>query len=87
MNEDIFKLVSKLNEIYEYNYNCLKPLINELIENNSNDINSIEKYLDLLLGIPTDDSHDLYMKLCNYYKNINKENADFYIKEYKKVMK
>ena len=87
MNEEVFKLVSTLNDLYESNYKNIEPLVLELINNNIKDINLIESYLDTLLSIPTDKSYILLKRLCDYYKTINKENADFYIREYKKIMK
>lgn len=86
MNKEIFKMVKDLNNLYEVNYNYIKVLVLDLINNNNKDIKLIEYYLDTLLNIPTEKSYKLYIKLCNYYKNVNKDNAEFYIKEYKKIM-
>ena len=87
MTDEIFKLVNELNKLYEISYNNIEPLVLELISNNTKDINQIEEYLDILSNIPTDKSYKLFLLLCNYYKTTNKENANYYIKEYKKLYK
>ena len=87
MNNELIHLFEELNILYEKYVNDLEPTIIDLINNNSKDINLIEKYLDQLLSIPTNKSYELFILLSNYYLNINKENAIFYIKEYKKLYK
>ena len=87
MNNELIHLFEELNILYEKYVNDLEPTIIDLINNNSKDINLIEKYLDQLLSIPTNKSYELFSLLSNYYLNINKENAIFYIKEYKKLYK
>ena len=86
MNREIIELIRELNNLYEIIVKELEPAIIDIINNNSKDINMIEKYLDQLLSIPTNKSKELFNILSNYYLNINKESAKFYIKEYKKII-
>ena len=87
MNKYLINLIEELDILYEDIYNYYEPLVLESINNNIKDINLIEDYLDNLLSIPTEKSHNLYMRLCDYYKSINEKNSLFYIKEYKKILK
>ena len=87
MNEDMINRIKQINSIYESSYSNIEPQVLYIINNNVKDVKTIEKYLDLLLDIPTDEGVKLYKILCNYYKNINKENSEFYVREYKKLLK
>ena len=83
--DEIFSLAKQLNDLYEYNYNIIKPEILAIIKNKVTDINIIERYLDRLLDIPTDKGFILLNKLCDYYSNIDKEGAKFYLDSYKEM--
>ena len=83
--DNIISLCNELNNLFEYQYNLLKPQVLEIINNKVKDIDIIEKYLDMLLNIQTDKGCNLFLRLCNYYYSINKENAQIYIDTYNEI--
>ena len=48
-------------------------------------VNYIETTLDRLLDIPTDKAYELFILLCDYYMNIDKEAAKFYLDSYEEI--
>ncbi len=85
MNEDIMNMARELNELYKTMYVLYSPEVNRIIKNKITDTSIIETCLDNLLNVPTDDSYDLFLKLCSYYRTINKLSADDYLEVYKEL--
>lgn len=85
MNEDIIRMAKELNELYKTMYVLYSPEVNRIINNKITDIHTIESCLDNLLNAPTDDCYELFLKLCSYYRTINKLSADDYLKVYKEL--
>ena len=83
--DDILNIAKELSEIYEISYNIIKLEVLFIIENNITDIKIIENCLDRLLDIPTDKGFMLLNKLCDYYSNIDKEGAKFYLDSYREM--
>ena len=82
--EDTFdEIVNSLKDLYEKEYQRLKPLVNDIISNNITNINTIETVLDELLCCYDERCMNLFLKLCNYYSGINEEYANEYMKFYK----
>lgn len=82
--EDTFdEIVNSLKDLYEKEYQRLKPLVNDIITNSISNINTIETVLDELLCCYDERCMKLFLELCNYYSGINKEYAKEYMKFYK----
>ncbi len=72
----------KINELYtlwKESYCMVEPVVLDIIHSKNEDIHLIEDYLDTLLGIPTDESYELFKEFCEYYSTINEEYASFYL--------
>ena len=85
MDDKIIELAKQLNDLYELSYNQIKLDIERIIKSKNTNLKLIENYLDRLLNIPTDKSYKLLKKLCDYCSNIDKELADFYLKEFEEI--
>ena len=85
MNEDIINMARELNELYKTMYVLYSPEVDRIIKNKITEIPTIESCLDNLLNVPTDDCYDLFLKLCSYYRTINKASADDYLEVYKEL--
>lgn len=79
MNESIKNMFSELNKLYGEVYKTNLILVNDIIARRSRDIKSIERILDTLLSCYDEKCTELFIKLCNYYMTINKENACIYM--------
>ena len=79
MNESIEKMFSELNELYGEVYKTNLILVNDIIARRNRDIKSIERILDTLLSCYNEKCTQLFIKSCNYYMTINKENACIYM--------
>ena len=79
------ELARGLVKIYEEKYNLLCPIVLEVVNKKEENINVIEHLLDLLLDLPTTKGEELFYYLVNYYSSLNKEDADFYMNEYKNL--
>jgi len=68
---------------HPYVYNPTK--VDQLFENKNEDKQIIERYLDTLLSLTMHGIADkLFIKLLDYYKNIDADGAEFYWNEYDK---
>ena len=85
MNENIIEMARSLNELYETMYSLSAKDVERIIKNNITDEYQIETCLDNLLNCPTDKCYDLFLKLCVYYKKINKKASEEYISIYKEL--
>lgn len=79
MNESIEKIFGELNKLYVEIYKTNLILVNDIIDNRCTNIKSIEGILDTLLSCYDEKCTQLFIKLCNYYMTINKENACIYM--------
>lgn len=79
MNDSIEKMFSELNKLYGDVYKTNLILVNDIIARRSTNIKSIERILDTLLSCYDEKCTQLFIKLCNYYMTINKENACIYM--------
>lgn len=73
------KCFSELNKLYGDVYKKNLILVNNIIARRSTDMKSIERILDTLLSCYYEKCTQLFIKLCNYYMTINKENACIYM--------
>ena len=76
---EIKQLAKTLYDLWKQNYQLVEPIVLDIINSRSKSSSLIESYLDDLLNIPTDESYELFKKLCAYYSTIDKEGADFYL--------
>ena len=83
INDYLNQSVCLLMDSYNESYNYYEPIVKMIIKTNNKDINYIENTLDNIMDIYTDKGFDLFIELLNYYKNINKENAN----EYQEILK
>ena len=81
---NIRKLAQEMVYLYDLKYEIAKPKVYEIINKKITDTNYVERVLDRFLDIPTDKGYELLKILYNYWININKESADFYLKEFEK---
>lgn len=81
-------LFNKLIECKVKGFNLIKNDVDYIINNNIVDRDYIEHTLDYLFDFCYDEESELYYyKLCDYYKNIDKKGATFYLKLFKKYYK
>lgn len=82
----IGNLFKKFQEQAKAQLPAMEMEVNQIIEQQVTEVNFIENYLDSLLGLCQHDiGNDLYIKLLEYYKTVNEENAKFYWDEYDKL--
>lgn len=79
IDDNIKQLVNLLMDSYNEAYNYYEPIVKMIIKTKCKDINYIDHTLDNVMDIYTDKGFDLFIELLNYYKTINKENADEYL--------
>lgn len=79
MNESVKNMFDELNKLYDEVYKTNLILVNDIIARRNRDIKSIERILDTLLSCYDEKCTQLFIKLCNYYMTINKENACIYM--------
>ncbi len=83
-------IVSSLQRVQHHAQIVLPSLrleVNEIIAHNSTDKKRIENLLDTLfdflyLGVGDDE----FKSLVSYYRTVNRKNANFYAREYKKLL-
>ncbi len=85
MNQSFLDMARSLNELYKTMYALYAPDVERIIKNNIIDEDQIESCLENLLNCPTDECYELFLKLCTYYKKINKKSAEEYIEIYKEL--
>ena len=81
ISKDILELAKEINNIYDMEYNNLKPQVDFIIKNRMLDLKLIEKVLERLL-IPTDKCYELFKKLCYYTATFNSNFAYEYLNLY-----
>ena len=79
IDDNIKQLANLLMNSYNEAYDYYKPIVNMIIKTKNKDINYIEHILDNVMDIYTDKGFDLFIELLNYYKTINKDNAQEYL--------
>ena len=81
--EDLREPILKIKKLQEESLSIVISDIDFIIKNNVKDKNKIENLLDKLLNIGMlVDVDDVYYKFLDYYKTINKYNAEEYRKYY-----
>lgn len=78
-------LARQLYDLWNYTYSLIESPVLEIIDSKYEDTKLIENYLDLLLGIPTDEGYELFQNLCTYYSTINKQYAEEYQTIWKEI--
>ena len=66
-------------------YRQVKPDVLYIMARKVRNVRYIESTLDRLLEIPTDESYELYILLCDYYATIDKEGAKFYLDSWDEI--
>lgn len=85
MDRNLFDL---LFECKVRGFNLIKDRVDYIISNNIVDSNYIEHTLDYLIDFCYDEkSESYYYRICDYYKNIDKKGASFYLNLFKKTYK
>ena len=87
MAKELVKLIRQTNKNLEAYLPSLQKAVANVIDQKSTDTKAIEHLLDslsslLYAGI----SHQLYLKLLEYYKTIDSEGANFYWNLYEEIM-
>lgn len=83
MEKEFIDLFKSLNKMLDYSFVELSNTTNTIINNKSTNTHLIESVLDLILSNFIDERfHLLFLKLCNYYKIVNEENALDYMNIY-----
>ena len=78
MNSEIFDKWQQLDRKMREFIELITPSINNVIEHKIVEPKIIEYYLDILLDFRTEESVELFVRLCSYYETISYENAEFY---------
>ena len=81
--EGILDMARGLVELWNISYEYLKIDVANIINKKITDPVIIEHCLDNFLNVPTDKSYKLLQKLCEYYKKIDEDGAEFYLEEYR----
>ena len=78
--ENIRGIAGHLQQLQQQALAEYKPLIENIVFHQSNDVNEIEHTLDGLLDIAANgEGLELYRKLCRYLYSINPESAAAYV--------
>ena len=83
--DNIKEIINELLKIYDSEYKRLKPNVDYIIKNNIKDIKYIEQILEQLLNIPYEPCNKLFIRLCKYVENFNKEMSDEYMDLFNKL--
>ena len=83
--DKIYALAKELSELYKIMYRQVKPDVLYIMARKVRNVRYIESTLDRLLEIPTDESYELYILLCDYYATIDKEGAKFYLDSWDEI--
>lgn len=83
MEKEFIDLFKSLNKMLDYSFVELSNTTNTIINNKSTNTHLIESVLDLILSNFIDERFPpLFLKLCNYYRIVNEENALDYMNIY-----
>ena len=85
LSNEIKSKIQSLIELYDISYNQIKPQVLYIINNNIKDVGFICHVLDELLNIPTDKCYRLFIELCNYTINIDKNISSEYLEIYQEI--
>jgi hypothetical protein len=83
---EIKAIVSQFSSLASEALKVYTPIVNEIIEKQSQDENHIQRTLDYLLDFCFDDKMlNLYKRLCRYYWDINPQVTADYINYYREM--
>ena len=83
MIEEIKKLIEGRNQLAERALEVYKPLVAEIIDSKTKDVNKICLTLDYMLDFCFDDKMLLlYRRLCRYLLDIDKEATASYVEAF-----
>lgn len=85
----LIKLIEELNQLQLTQLKIAKEIVEFVTHNHIVDERMIEKVFDELVGLTYwfgDDMESIYFMLLDYYKNINRKNANDYKKFYLEVI-
>ena len=83
---DIKAIVGQFSNLANEALRVYKPIVNEIIEKQSQDENHIQRTLDYLLDFCFDEKLlTLYRRLCRYYWDINPQATANYIDYYREM--
>ena len=83
LTTEIKSIMNDLIQIYDIEYKKIKPHVDYIIKSNIKDMVYIEKTIEQLLNIPYKPSYKLFIKLCDYVSQFNKQISLEYLKIYK----
>ncbi len=85
-NTFVKKIGQQLSALHEEAFAVYKPLVDEIVDNNSNHVQHIESTLDGLLGFAGHpNALVLYKRLCRHYWGIDQSATAFYINAYREM--
>jgi hypothetical protein len=84
MIEEIAKLIESHRNLAEQAREQYRPLVNSIIDSQTNDVNHICYTLDFMLDFCFDEQMlQLYRKLCRYLYSLDPETATDYVNAYR----
>lgn len=85
VSDDIIEMARGLMDLYKDYLKILKPEVAYVIKNNVRDTKYLERLLDQVINVPTDEGYELLVILCDYISTFDKELADDYLKIYNEL--
>ena len=86
LSDDLAKMIKQSHENLEAYLLPLEKAIDDIIAQKSSDISAIEHLLDTVSSLMyAGIGHQVYLKLLEYYKTVDRDGADFYWKLYEEI--
>ena len=86
MAEELAKLIRQSSRSLEAYLPSLQKELDDIIDQKNTDTKAVERLLDSLSSLLyAGMGYQLYLRLLEYYKTIDKEGADFYWTLYKEI--
>ena len=82
VSDELIEMAKGLMKVYQDYCKILRPEVASIIQNNIRDIPRLERVLDQLLNVPTDEGYELLVILCDYISSFDKNLADEYLSLY-----
>ena len=82
---EIYNLARELYDMYKIMYKKISPDVDYILSQNSKNVGIIERTLDALLEIPTDEAYEAFVSICKHYMQIDKETAQSYLDFYNEL--
>lgn len=86
LSDDLAKMIKQSHENLEAYLLFLEKAIDDIIAQKSSDVGAIEHLLDTVSSLMyAGIGHQLYLKLLEHYKTVDRDGADFYWKLYEEI--